>query len=220
MHVRRHVGDPRDNVDSPRSTSSRRRTAGSASPWRTSTLTWDMHGVIFPHELRERRDRLSGHARSSPTSRRCASPAGATWPRRSASARHDLDPASHESIPLDARAVLQRAVEQVQNSRVSSRSAAELEFHLCSQHPFYQASCATSIREEPGSARRQHQAHRDSGSGGHQTSSPGKPRSEVEPGHSTIISITGDVLMVSVINRQQSPTLVKGWPRPCSLRQQ
>ena len=26
-------------------------------------LTWDMHGVIFPDELRERRDRLSGHAR-------------------------------------------------------------------------------------------------------------------------------------------------------------
>jgi glutamine synthetase len=107
-------------------------------------LTWDMHGVIFPTSfVNDETGYPDMHVVPDLSTLRVAG-----WRDGTAFCICDtIDPATHESIPLDSRAILRRAVERVQAQGFEPIAATELEFHLCSPDwtPFYQGTHCYSI---------------------------------------------------------------------------
>jgi glutamine synthetase len=107
-------------------------------------LTWDMHGVIFPTSfVNDETGYPDMHVVPDLSTLRVAG-----WRDGTAFCICDtIDPATHESIPLDSRAILRRAVERVQAQGFEPIAATELEFHLCSPEwtPFYQGTHCYSI---------------------------------------------------------------------------
>jgi glutamine synthetase len=118
--------------------------AGSGFAVANVALTWDMHGVIFPTSfVNDETGYPDMHVVPDLSTLRVAG-----WRDGTAFCICDtIDPASHESIPLDARAILRRAVERVQAQGFEPIAATELEFHLCSPDwtPFYQGTHCYSI---------------------------------------------------------------------------
>jgi glutamine synthetase len=107
-------------------------------------LTWDMHGVIFPTSfVNDETGYPDMHVVPDLSTLRVAG-----WRDGTAFCICDtIDPATHESIPLDSRAILRRAVGRVQAQGFEPIAATELEFHLCSPDwtPFYQGTHCYSI---------------------------------------------------------------------------
>ena len=107
-------------------------------------LTWDMHGVIFPTSfVNDETGYPDMHVVPDLSTLRVAG-----WRDGTAFCICDtIDPTTHESIPLDSRAILRRAVERVQAQGFEPIAATELEFHLCSPDwtPFYQGTHCYSI---------------------------------------------------------------------------
>jgi glutamine synthetase len=107
-------------------------------------LTWDMHGVIFPTSfVNDETGYPDMHVVPDLSTLRVAG-----WRDGTAFCICDtIDPATHESIPLDSRAILRRAVDRVQAQGFEPIAATELEFHLCAQDwtPFYVGSHCYSI---------------------------------------------------------------------------
>jgi glutamine synthetase len=107
-------------------------------------LTWDMHGVIFPTSfVNDETGYPDMHVVPDLSTLRVAG-----WRDGTAFCICDtIDPTTHESIPLDSRAILRRSVERVQAQGFEPIAATELEFHLCSPDwtPFYQGTHCYSI---------------------------------------------------------------------------
>jgi glutamine synthetase len=107
-------------------------------------LTWDMHGVIFPTSfVNDETGYPDMHVVPDLSTLRVAG-----WRDGTAFCICDtIDPATHESVPLDSRAILRRAVERVQAQGFEPIAATELEFHLCTPDwtPFYQGTHCYSI---------------------------------------------------------------------------
>jgi len=91
-------------------------------------FTWDMHGVIFPTRfVNDETGYPDMHVVPDLSTLRVAA-----WREGTAFCLCDtIDPPTHESIPMDGRAILRRAVERVQAHGYEPVAATELEFHLC-----------------------------------------------------------------------------------------
>ncbi|HEY7003750.1 MAG TPA: glutamine synthetase family protein [Gaiellaceae bacterium] len=107
-------------------------------------FTWDMHGVIFPTRyVNDETGYPDMHVVPDLSTLRVAG-----WRDGTAFCICDtIDPATHEAVPLDGRAILRRAVEQVQAQGFEPIAATELEFHLCAPDwtPFYEGTHCYSI---------------------------------------------------------------------------
>jgi glutamine synthetase len=102
--------------------------AGDGFAMANVAFTWDMHGVIFPTAFV---DDVTGypdmHVVPDTSTLRVA-----PWKPRTAFCICDtIEPATHEPIPMDPRAILRRTVERVRRSEYDPIVATELEFHLC-----------------------------------------------------------------------------------------
>jgi glutamine synthetase len=99
-------------------------------------FTWDMHGVIFPTAfVDDEKGYPDMHVVPDLSTLRVAA-----WREGTAFCICDtIDPQTHESIPMDGRAILRRAVERVGALGYEPVVATELEFHLCRSdwEPFY-----------------------------------------------------------------------------------
>jgi glutamine synthetase len=91
-------------------------------------FTWDMHGVIFPTSfVNDETGYPDMHVVPDLATLRVAA-----WREGTAFCICDtIDPSTHEPIPLDGRAILRRAVDQVRAHGYEPVAATELEFHLC-----------------------------------------------------------------------------------------
>jgi glutamine synthetase len=107
-------------------------------------FTWDMHGVIFPTRfVNDETGYPDMHVLPDLSTLRAAG-----WRDGTAYCMCDtIDPATHEPIPLDGRAILRRAVERVRAQGYEPVAATELEFHLCTPNwePFYEGAHCYSI---------------------------------------------------------------------------
>jgi glutamine synthetase len=101
---------------------------GSGFAMANVAFTWDMHGVIFPTRfVNDETGYPDMHVVPDLSTLRVAA-----WREGTAFCICDtIDPTTHESIPLDGRAILRRAVERVQAQGYEPVTATELEFHLC-----------------------------------------------------------------------------------------
>ena len=109
-------------------------------------FTWDMHGVIFPTKFaNDETGYPDMHVVPDLSTLRVAA-----WREGTAFCICDtIDPSTHESIPLDGRAILRRAVDRVSALGYEPVAATELEFHLCTPdwEPLYQgAHCYSMAR--------------------------------------------------------------------------
>jgi glutamine synthetase len=107
-------------------------------------FTWDMHGGIFPTSfVNDETGYPDMHVLPDVSTLRVAG-----WRDGTAFCICDtIEPSTHESIPLDGRAILRRAVERVQAQGFEPVVATELEFHLCAPDwtPFYFGTHCYSI---------------------------------------------------------------------------
>lgn len=109
-------------------------------------FTWDMHGVIFPTRfVNDETGYPDMHVVPDLATLRVA-----TWREGTAFCICDtVDPATHESVVMDGRAILRRAVERVQAQGYEPVAATELEFHLCTPDwsPLYEGAHCYSIEK-------------------------------------------------------------------------
>jgi glutamine synthetase len=91
-------------------------------------FTWDMHGVIFPTRFaNDETGYPDMHVVPDVSTLRVAA-----WRDGTAVCICDtIDPLTHESIAMDGRAILRRAVQRIQTLGYEPVAATELEFHLC-----------------------------------------------------------------------------------------
>ncbi len=91
-------------------------------------FTWDMHGVIFPTAfVNDETGYPDMHIVPDVSTLRLA-----PWREGTAFCICDtIDPLTDESVALDGRAILRRAVERIQGLGYEPIAATELEFHLC-----------------------------------------------------------------------------------------
>ena len=91
-------------------------------------FTWDMHGVIFPTAfVNDETGYPDMHVVPDLSTVRIAA-----WTGGTAFCFCDtIDPATHEAVPMDGRAILRRTVERVRGLGYEPVVATELEFHLC-----------------------------------------------------------------------------------------
>ncbi len=91
-------------------------------------FTWDMHGVIFPTAfVNDETGYPDMHVVPDLSTLRVAA-----WRQGTAFCICDaIEPATHESVAMDGRAILRRAVERMQRLGYEPVAATELEFHLC-----------------------------------------------------------------------------------------
>ena len=101
---------------------------GSGFAMANVAFTWDMHGVIFPTRfVNDETGYPDMHVVPDLSTLRVAA-----WRDGTAFCICDtIDPTTHESVPIDGRAILRRAVERVQAQGYEPVTATELEFHLC-----------------------------------------------------------------------------------------
>jgi glutamine synthetase len=91
-------------------------------------FTWDMHGVIFPTAFVNDVTGYPDMHVVPDTSTLHVAP----WKDGTAFCICDtIDPATHEPILMDPRAILRRAVERVRRADYEPIVATEIEFHLC-----------------------------------------------------------------------------------------
>ncbi|MGI8607585.1 MAG: glutamine synthetase family protein [Gaiellaceae bacterium] len=99
-------------------------------------FTWDMHGVIFSTRfVNDETGYPDMHIVPDLSTLRVAA-----WRGGTAFCICDtIDPATHEPVALDGRAILRRAVERIRAQGYEPVAATELEFHLCTPdwEPFY-----------------------------------------------------------------------------------
>jgi len=109
-------------------------------------FTWDMHGVIFPTSfVNDATGYPDMHAVPDLSTLRLAG-----WREGTAFCICDtIDPVTHETVPLDGRAILGRAVERVRAQGYEPVAATELEFHLCTPdwQPLYAGTHCYSIQK-------------------------------------------------------------------------
>jgi glutamine synthetase len=108
-------------------------------------FTWDMHGAIFPTAFASD---MTGypdmHVVPDVSSLRPA-----PWRDGTAFCICDtIDPVTHETIPVDGRAILRRVVERIRRLDYEPVAATEIEFHLCSTdwEPLYSGSPCYSMQ--------------------------------------------------------------------------
>jgi glutamine synthetase len=91
-------------------------------------FTWDMHGVIFPTTfVNDETGYPDMHVVPDLSTLRVAA-----WRAGTAFCICDtIEPSTHESVALDGRAILRRAVERIRGLGYEPVVATELEFHLC-----------------------------------------------------------------------------------------
>ncbi|MDQ3958280.1 MAG: glutamine synthetase family protein, partial [Actinomycetota bacterium] len=120
--------------------------AGSGFGIANVAFTWDMHGVIFPTSFaNDDTGYPDMHAVPDVSTLRLAG-----WRSGTAYCICDtIDPATHEPIPLDGRAILRRAAERVRAEGYEPVAATELEFHLCTPdwEPLYRGTHCYSMQK-------------------------------------------------------------------------
>jgi glutamine synthetase len=107
-------------------------------------FTWDMHGVIFPTRfVNDETGYPDMHVVPDLSALRVAAWRGGT----AFCVCDTIDPATHESVPMDGRAILRRAADRVRAHGYEPVAATELEFHLCTPDwdPFYTGAHCYSI---------------------------------------------------------------------------
>jgi glutamine synthetase len=118
--------------------------AGSGFAIANVAMTWDMHGVIFPTVfVNDTHGYPDMHVVPDLSSLRVAG-----WGDGIAFCICDtIEPATHEPVALDGRAILRRTVERVRALGYEPSVATELEFHLCTPdwQPLYVGSHCYSI---------------------------------------------------------------------------
>jgi glutamine synthetase len=120
--------------------------AGSGFAIANVAFTWDMHGVIFPTAfVHDETGYPDMHVVPDLSSLRVAA-----WGEGTAFCVCDtIDPATHEAVPLDGRAILRRTVERVRGLGYEPVAATELEFHLCRSdwEPLYAGAHCYSMQK-------------------------------------------------------------------------
>src|SRR5262249_44607585 len=108
-------------------------------------LTWDMHGVIFPTSyVNDETGYPDMHVVPDLSTLRVAA-----WGEGTAFCICDtIEPAPHEPVALDSRAIMRRAVERVRGLGYEPTVATELEFHLCNSDwtPLYSGTHCYSMQ--------------------------------------------------------------------------
>jgi glutamine synthetase len=109
-------------------------------------FTWDMHGVIFPTSfVNDETGYPDMHVVPDLSTLRVAA-----WKDGTAFCFCDtIEPTTHESVALDGRAILRRAVERLRGLGYEPTVATELEFHLCNEDwtPLYHGTHCYSMQK-------------------------------------------------------------------------